>query len=407
MEENKEIKSYFSDLSPPPPDAILGVNAEFVKDKNENKVNLGVGAYKDENGNPYILKSVEKAFENYIKNKEGHEYLPIGGFKELLDRAVSLIFSKDFKYEKNVARIQTISGSGALRLGLLFLSRFLKNGKKKVYCPLPTWNNHRNICQEAEMQYAQYRYFDYKSKDIDFSGVCEDLHKIEEGEIVLFHACAHNPTGCDFSKEQWKKILYILKEKNIFVVFDMAYQGICSGDLDEDAYAVRLFANEGIPIMVAQSFAKNLGLYGERIGTLTMLLSCPTERKTVESFLERLVRSEYSSPPRFGAVIANYVLKDEQLYNMWKQDLKTMASRIKKMREMLKQKLEQLGAKGNWEFLVTQKGMFAYTGLSEEQVKRLKEEFHIYLVHTGRISISGLNEHNIDYVANAIYTVTK
>ena len=235
----------------------------------------------------------------------------------------------------------------------------------------------------------------------------EDLEKLEEHSIVLFHACAHNPTGVDLTHEQWQKVLEIVKKKKIFPYFDMAYQGFATGNINEDAYAVRLFANEGIDMALCQSFSKNLGLYGERIGCLSFLTQSEEQKIAVKTNLERIIRSEYSNPPKFGATIVNYVLGDEQLRKEWDEEITMMGTRIKQMREMLKQKLVEIGSKRNWDSITNQKGMFSFTGFTAEQVERLKKEFHIYAISNGRISIPGLNPGNVEYVAKAFHEITK
>ena len=237
--------------------------------------------------------------------------------------------------------------------------------------------------------------------------MCEDLRNLEQNSIVLFHACAHNPTGADLNHEQWEKVLEIVIEKKILPFFDMAYQGFATGDIDEDAFAVRLFANAGINMVLGQSFSKNLGLYGERIGCLSFLTQSPEEKIAIKTNLEKIVRSEYSNPPKFGAIIVNTVLSDENLKKEWLEELHMMGTRIKDMRIALKKKLDETGTKRNWDSIVLQKGMFAYTGLTPEQCDRLKNEFHIYMIRTGRISIPGLNPKNVEYVAKAFHEVTK
>jgi len=237
--------------------------------------------------------------------------------------------------------------------------------------------------------------------------MCEDLEKMEDQPIVLFHACAHNPTGSDLTHEQWEKVLKIVIKKGILPFFDLAYQGFASGDLDEDAFSVRLFANAGINMILAHSFAKNMGLYGERVGCLSVLTQNEEEKKAVQTNLHIMVRTEYSNPPKFGEVIIKNILSDETLRKEWIEEVKMMAKRIINIRKALKDKLTQLGSKFNWDFITNQKGMFSFTGLSPEQCDRLKKEFHIYLIRNGRISVAGINSHNVEYFAKAFHEVTK
>ena len=405
-DNNPSTTTAWNTIKAAPSDPILGINVEYNKDTNPNKVNLSIGAYKDEKGNPYTLKCVSKAVEKYAKDQVNHEYLPIGGNPEFLMHAIKLAYKSDFKYLNRVAAIQSLSGTGALRIADRFLFEFYPF-HKKIYFSKPTWGNHLAIARGARLEIGEYRYYDPKTLGVDFEGMIQDLENLEEHSIVLFHACAHNPTGIDLSHEQWQKVLEIVKKKKILPYFDMAYQGFATGDVEEDAYAVRLFANEGLDMVLCQSFAKNLGLYGERIGCLSFLTQNEEEKIAIKSNLERIARSEYSNPPKFGAMIINYVMGDEELKKEWSEEIHMMGNRIKQMREMLKQKLIEIGSKRNWDSITKQKGMFSYTGFTPEQVDRLKNEFHIYAIRNGRISIPGLNPGNVEYVAKAFHEITK
>ena len=406
MSSEEKPTSAWSLIKPVPGDPILGVNVEYNKDTNPNKVNLSIGAYKDDKGNPYTLKCVEKALEKYAKDNVNHEYLPIGGSPEFLEHAIKLAYKHDFKYLNRVAALQSLSGSGALRIGKRFLFEFYPF-HKKIYLSKPTWGNHIAIAKSARLEVGEYRYYDPKTLGVDFEGMIQDLENLEDRAIVLFHACAHNPTGVDLSHEQWQKVLEIVKKKKILPFFDMAYQGFATADLDEDAYAVRLFANEGLDMVLSQSFSKNMGLYGERIGCLSILTQSEEQKNAIKTNLERIARSEYSNPPKFGAMIVNYILGDEELKKEWNEEITMMGNRIKQMRELLKQKLLETGSKRNWDSITNQRGMFSYTGFSPEQVERLKKEFHIYAISNGRISIPGLNPGNVEYVAKAFHEITK
>ena len=403
--ETKE-KNIWSDIKEMPGDPILSTNLEYKADPFPKKVNLLIGCYQDENGNPYILNCVKKASEKYIKDEVNHEYLPMKGLPEFCNNAIKLAYKSDFKYLDRIAKCQSLSGSGALRLGMNFLYKFYPYAKK-IYYSNPTWANHLAITQGAFLEIGYYRYYDQKTRELDFKGMLEDFKNLENYSIVLLHACAHNPTGIDLKKEQWKEILKIVKEKKILPFFDMAYQGFASGDMDEDAYAVRLFANEGINMLLAQSFAKNFGLYGERIGCFSILTQNEQEKIAIESNLQKIIRSEYSNPPKFGAVIVNTILSDEQLKKEWLEEVKMMAKRLIDMRILLKKELVKTGTKVNWDNITNQKGMFSFTGLTPEQIERLRNEYHIYALKTGRISIPGLNTKNVEYVAKAFNEVTK
>ena len=400
--------SIFKDIQEAPPDPIFGANRAFQNDPAEKKVNLTIGVYRDEKGQPHKFKCVKDAELKYNEMNVDHEYLPMAGYQKFIDLALEFAYSKNSTplKEKRIAAIQTISGTGAIRIGMRFLSDFYTLSKE-VYVPTPTWGNHLAIARGARLEIGEYRYYDPKTLGVDFEGMIQDLENLEEHSIVLFHACAHNPTGVDLSHEQWQKVLEIVKKKKILPYFDMAYQGFATGDVDEDAYAVRLFANEGLDMVLCQSFSKNLGLYGERIGCLSFLTQNEEEKNAVKTNLERIARSEYSNPPKFGAMIVNYVMGDEELKKEWSEEIHMMGNRIKKMREMLKQKLIEIGSKRNWDSITKQKGMFSYTGFTPEQVDRLKNEFHIYAIRNGRISIPGLNPGNVEYVAKAFHEITK
>lgn len=406
MTENSTAKNAWDGIKKAPGDPILGVNVDFLKDTCPNKVNLSIGVYKDEKGNSYTLKCVRKAIDKYVKDDVNHEYLPIGGYEPFCQNAIKLAYKSDFKYLNRVAAIQTLSGTGALRIGQRFLNDFYPF-KKKIFLPTPTWGNHIDIAKGAKLELGQYRYYDAKTRGIDFEGLTEDLKNMENHSIVLFHACAHNPTGADLNHEQWEKVLKIVIDKQILPFFDMAYQGFATGDIDEDAFAVRLFANTGINMILGQSFSKNLGMYGERIGCLSILTQNEEEKIAVKTNIERIARSEYSNPPKFGAMIVNTILSDEELKKEWLEELHMMGTRIKEMRIALKKKLDETGTKYNWDSMINQKGMFAYTGFTPEQCDRLRNEFHIYILRTGRMSVPGLNHDNVDYVAKAFDAVTK
>lgn len=317
-----------------------------------------------------------------------------------------MIISKLIFYLK-VAAVQTLSGTGALRVGASFLQRFYPHSKT-VYLPNLTWGNHIPIMKDSGLSTATYRYFDSATKGLDFNGMKEDLSMAPNNSIILLHACAHNPTGVDPTAEQWKSLCNVVKEKGHFIFFDMAYQGFASGNTDRDAFAVRHFVENGIPLMTCQSFAKNFGLYGERVGALSMVCSSSDEMKAVESQLKILIRPMYSNPPIHGARIVSTVLSSPELNSLWLREVKGMADRIISMRSALKDTLtNQLKSKLDWSHITNQIGMFAYTGLTQPQVERLTKEFHVYLTKDGRISIAGINKKNVEYLASSIHNVTK
>ena len=307
--------------------------------------------------------------------------------------------------------MQTISGTGAVHLGALFLSRFYPRPDKTVYFSAPTWANHNQIFSNVHIPIKTYPYFSAQTKGLDFKGMTQAIDAAPEGSIILLHACAHNPTGVDPTREQWKEIASLIRNKKHFPFFDCAYQGFASGDVNADAWAVRHFISEGFEMCVAQSFAKNLGLYGERAGCFHFITSPSADAvdtvSRVASQLAILQRSEISNPPAYGARIASLVLNDEKLFAEWEANLRTMSGRIIDMRKALRAKLEVLGTPGSWNHITDQIGMFSFTGLTAKQVLRIREEAHVYMTKNGRISMAGLNSKNVEYVAQAVDKVVR
>ncbi|TFK57234.1 PLP-dependent transferase [Heliocybe sulcata] len=396
--------STWSTVPAGPPDPILGVTEAFKADKDARKINLGVGAYRDDQGKPYVLNCVKKAEEILTASKPDKEYLPIAGLPEFTKNAAKLAYGPDSApiQSNSVAVVQSISGTGALRIGGAFLGRFYPNSKT-IYLPTPSWGNHTPIFRDSGLEVKTYRYFDKKTVGLDFAGLKEDLKNIPESSIVLLHACAHNPTGVDLTPEQWKEISDIIKEKQLFPFFDMAYQGFASGDTSRDAFAVRYFVEQGHQIALSQSFAKNMGLYGERVGAFSLVTESPEERARVESQLKIVIRPMYSNPPLHGAQIANTILSEASLYGEWEKEVKGMADRIISMREKLYNMLSgDLKTPGEWGHIKSQIGMFSFTGLQPAQTKALAEKAHIYMTGDGRISMAGLNGGNIEYFAESV-----
>lgn len=344
-----------------------------------------------------------------------HEYLPIQGFEPFLSAARDLILGPYDASRSHVVSVQTISGTGANHLAAAFLAEHLV--PRQVFISDPTWSNHHLIWETAAPKVVQRQYPYYKSstRSLDFGGMLSTLEaSAENGDVVILHACAHNPTGIDPTREQWKTLAEIFKRKKLFALFDSAYQGFATGDVDADAWAIRhfrqaLFDQDAsiVPqgMCIAQSFAKNFGLYGERVGALHLVLPSQTPASGPQSQLLRLVRSEISNAPLFGCRIVHTILSDPALKAIWKQDLQTMSGRIKRMRSLLRDEIEKHPDVGNWDHLESQIGMFSYTGLSEEQVARLRDVHHVYLMRSGRASLSGVNEGNVKYVADAISEV--
>lgn len=347
-----------------------------------------------------------------------HEYLPIQGFEPFLSAARQLILGQYDNSQSHVVSVQTISGTGANHLGAAFLAEQLK--PRHVFISDPTWSNHSLVWEVAAPGVIRKTYPYYKSstRSLDFEGMASTLERdAEEGDVIILHACAHNPTGIDPSREQWQALARLFKRKKLFAFFDSAYQGFATGDVDADAWAVRhfqqvLFDADGVSaglqgMCIAQSFAKNFGLYGERVGAFHLVLPPRTPALGPQSQLLRLVRAEISNAPLFGCRIVHTILSDPELRTMWEQDLQTMSGRIKRMRGLLRHEIEKYPEVGDWSHLESQIGMFSYTGLGEEQVLRLRDVHHVYLMLNGRASLSGVNEGNVKSIAAAISDVIR
>eukprot|EP01119_Soliformovum_irregulare_P010006 TRINITY_DN2422_c0_g1_i1.p1 TRINITY_DN2422_c0_g1~~TRINITY_DN2422_c0_g1_i1.p1 ORF type:complete len:448 (-),score=138.35 TRINITY_DN2422_c0_g1_i1:166-1461(-) len=395
-----------------PEDPILGVTVAFNKDTHPKKINLGVGAYRDDNGKPFTLSCVKQAEERIQAKSMDHEYAPIGGVPALAKVAQELQLGADSPVikEKRAVTIQTLSGTGALRVGADFLKRWVnapEETRGTINVPNPTWGNHNPIFLDAGFKKVQpYRYYEPKSCGLDFEGMKADVAAAPKQSLFLFHACAHNPTGVDPTMDQWKELSKICKDRDHFVFFDLAYQGFASGDAEKDAAPVRHFIQDGHNVMIAQSYAKNFGLYGERVGTLTLLCQDAKEAEAVESQLKILVRPMYSNPPINGARIVSTILSDPELTSLWRKEVKQMADRIIGMRTAIVDNLKKFGSKRDWSHITRQIGMFCYTGLTPDQVDRLASEFHIYLTRNGRISVAGVTSQNVEYLAESIHKVT-
>lgn len=361
-----------------------------------------------------------QAKESLHKQNLNHEYLPLTGHAPFNQKARELLFSRELASHQNIRTIQTVAGTGANHLAALFCARYIR--PKNVFISDPTWDNHYSIWETAGPNITQrlYPYYDAVVRSFNFEGMIAELeNSAEENDIVILHPCAHNPTGHDPTHEQWKKIADLVGRKRLFVVFDSAYQGFASGDLDADAWAIRYFystffshsspllKNSPVGMLVCQSFSKNFGLYGERIGGLHLITHPSVSAEGAYTHLIQLARSEISCPALYGARVVDTILSNSELHTEWEKDVKTMASRIQGVRVALKSELEKINTKGDWSHITRQIGMFSYTGLSKSQVQMLKEVHHVYMLSNGRMSMSGLNGNNIGYVARAIKDVVE
>lgn len=407
------MASFFTEIKQLPPDPLFGLKARYTADSRADKVDLGIGAYRDNQGKPWILPAVRGAEKKLIESPGyNHEYLGISGYEPFLTEAAKVILGTDSRAiaESAIISQQSLSGTGALHLVAVFLNEFYA-GNKTVYLSKPTWANHHSVFLSAGLKVDTYPYWDAENKKLDINGFVGAINNAPSGSIFLFHPCAHNPTGLDPTPVEWKTILDAVTKKNHLPIFDSAYQGFASGSLEQDAAAIRSAINSGSiksPIFVCQSFAKNVGMYGERVGALHVVLPSgeSTESKdalksAIKSQLNKLTRSEISNPPAYGAKIVATVLSDPVLRKQWEDDLVTMSSRIIKMRNDLKLKLIALETPGNWDHITNQTGMFSFTGLTPDMVDRLEKVHGVYLMSSGRASVAGLNDGNLDKVARA------
>ena len=394
----------FAHVELAPRDPILGLNEAFAADSRTDKVNLGVGVYYDENGKIPLLGAVAQAEAERLAACPPRGYLPIDGVPAYNQGVQALLFGADSALvrEGRAVTVQALGGTGALKIGADFLKRL--KPEAKVLISDPSWENHRALFEAAGFPVSTYPYFDAASRGVAFEAMRDFLATQAAGTIVVLHACCHNPTGADLTEAQWREIVAVCERQGLVPFLDMAYQGFADG-LFEDAVAVRLFAESGQNVFISSSFSKSMSLYGERVGALTLIANSRDESARVLSQVKRVIRTNYSNPPTHGAAVVGAVLNTPALRQQWETELATMRQRIRTMREELVRKLASVGVSTDFSFITRQRGMFSYTGLSAAQVERLKTEFGIYAVSTGRICLAALNGKNIDAVAKAIAAV--
>jgi len=400
--------AYLSAIPEGPPDGILGIAQNFKACTAEKKVNLVIGAYRTEEGEPWVLPSVKAAEQRLIDRNENKEYATQAGVPAFVEHALRFAYGDASEPLKSgcIAAVQALSGTGALWLASQFYLKFLPKGTE-VHISDPSWGNHAGILKTCAIATKTYRYLDRASQTLDFDGFLADIHAAPPRSVFLLHACAHNPTGIDPTPAQWAQVSQAIKAKQHHVLMDSAYQGFASGDAEADAAALRAFVADGHSLLLAQSFAKNFGLYGERTGTLSAVCRSPAEAKAVLSQLKILVRTAYSSPPIHGAKLVAEVLGDPALSAQYYQECASMATRIKEMRSLLAAALKKAGSTLDWSHVVSQIGMFAFTGLTPEEVDTLAAEHHIFCTRDGRFSMAGVNAKNVEYVAACVHAVTK
>jgi aromatic-amino-acid transaminase len=387
-----------------PRDPILGVTETFNADPNPRKVNLGVGVYTDDEGKVPLLECVHRAERALAEKGAPHPYLPIEGIAAY-DRAVQrLLFGpeSDIIRASRAVSVQAVGGTGGLKLGGDFLRRFAPAAQ--VWISEPSWENHRALFEGAGFVVKNYPYYDAASHGLDFPGMLAALDRAPSGSVIVLHACCHNPTGVDPSSEQWSRILEVVRTRGHIPFLDLAYQGFGDG-VEADGAIVRRFAATPGPLFVSSSFSKSFSLYGERVGALSVVAADRDEAARVLSQAKRVIRGNYSSPPAFGAQVVATVLDSPELSALWEKELGAMRERIRVNRRTLVERLAVHAPRANFHFVLEQRGMFSYSGLTKEQVGRLRSEFAVYAIDTGRICVAALNSRNVDYVASAIAAV--
>lgn len=398
------MASLFARVEMAPRDPILGLNEQFNADANPAKVNLGVGVYYDDAGKLPLLRCVQEAEAQLQASPKPRGYLPIDGIPAY-DKAVqALVFGEgaSILQEGRVATVQTIGGTGGLKVGADFLKRL--NPDAQVLISDPSWENHRALFTNAGFSVSTYPYYDATNRGVNFEGMLGALNAAAAGTIFVLHACCHNPTGYDITPAQWAQVVEIVKARDLVAFLDMAYQGFGEG-IAEDGAVVQQFVDAGLNFFVATSFSKSFSLYGERVGALSAVCSSKEEAGRVLSQLKIVIRTNYSNPPTHGAQVVAMVLGTPELRKMWEDELAGMRIRIKQMRQALQERLMAAGVKQDMSFITKQKGMFSYSGLNAGQMKRLREEFGVYGVDSGRICVAALNSRNLERVVNAIVAV--
>ncbi|BDR09803.1 aspartate/tyrosine/aromatic aminotransferase [Comamonas thiooxydans] len=396
--------SLFTAVEMAPRDPILGLNEQFNADSNPNKVNLGVGVYFDDNGKLPLLECVQAAEKAMMEKPTARGYLPIDGIAAYDNGVKALVFGAESDVVKSgrVATVQAIGGTGGLKIGADFLKKL--NPNAKVLISNPSWENHKAIFTNAGFEVGNYAYYDAATRSIDFAGMLADLNAAAAGTVVVLHACCHNPTGYDITAAQWDEVIAVVKAKGLVAFLDMAYQGFGHG-IAEDGAVIGKFVAAGLNIFVSTSFSKSFSLYGERVGALSVVASDKEEAARVLSQLKIVIRTNYSNPPTHGGAVVAAVLNNPELHALWEKELGEMRVRIKAMRQKLVDGLKAAGVTQDMSFITTQIGMFSYSGLSKEQMVRLRSEFGVYGTDTGRMCVAALNSKNIDYVCKAIAAV--
>lgn len=398
--------SIFNTVVLAPDDPILGLVETFKQDPRENKINLTIGIYADANGKVPVLSVVKKAQKALFSEEKPHVYLPMHGLQTYNLSVQRLLFSEHHSViaENRLATVQTLGGTGALKVGADFLSQLFADHLPKVYVSDPTWDNHRAIFNGAGFEVESYPYFDADTGGVRFEEMVQCFKQLPKNSIVILHACCHNPTGADLTEKQWIELANVVKEHSLIPFLDMAYQGFAQG-VQEDAKAIHIMTDAGLPVLIANSFSKSFSLYGERVGALSVVTGDTKEQECVTSQLKKMVRANYSSPPLFGASIVGHVLSNPDLRQEWFDELSEMRQRIHAMREKFVALLNEGQTQRDFSFIKAQQGMFSYSGLTKAQAHTLRNDYGVYILDTGRICIAALNEYNIVQSAQAIIKV--
>ena len=394
----------FGQLDMAPADPILGLTEAYKQDTNPHKINLGVGVFKDSNGNTPILESVKKAEQQILSTAASKSYSPINGLPEFGTCVRNLIFGADHEINTSQRALtaHTPGGTGALRVAANFISAYFPDSK--IWLSDPTWANHPNVFSAAGITIEKYPYFDKTTNTINIDAMLETLSTIPKGDILLLHGCCHNPTGLDLGPDQWQKVADIIQRGGIIPLIDFAYQGFAEG-LQQDAAGILQCAQPGSELLIASSYSKNFGLYNERVGALTLIGADADAAKKAFSHIKKLIRAIYSNPPYHGGAIISTILQDPALTKQWQQEVKQMRDHINSIRSLFVASLKQKGITQDFSFIERQRGMFSMSGLNPDQVKILKEKYAIYIVGSGRINVAGMTENNIDYLCQAIADV--
>ena len=394
----------FEKIAAAPADPILGLADLFRADNRSNKINLGIGVYKDETGQTPVLSSVKKAEKFLLENETTKNYLSIDGLADFARCTQALLFGKNHALitDQRARTAQTPGGTGALRVAADFLAT--QTDVKRIWVSNPSWPNHQNVFHSAGLEVCEYAYYDAQNHTLDFDGMLSALDKAQTGDVVLFHGCCHNPTGIDPTKEQWAQLAALSQQKGWLPLFDFAYQGFARG-LEEDAEGLRIFADTHQELLVCSSYSKNFGLYNERVGACTLVAANADAAATAFSQVKYTIRANYSNPPAHGAAVVATILGNDVLRAEWEQELTAMRQRIHLMRELFVKTLQEKGAQGDFSFIIRQNGMFSFSGLSKDQVIRLRDEFAVYAVNSGRVNVAGMTPDNMSALCAAIVAV--